>query len=161
MDRFMFNIIVDYPDEAEEEAIVQETTSVREVNLRKVLEGEKLLELQHAVRSIPVSPYVVKYATRLTRATRPGDAASPEFIREHVAYGAGPRAAQFLVLGAKARAMLNGRLNVNCEDVRSITAPVLRHRILTNFTADSEGIMPDDLIAKLIVTVSEPRADEY
>jgi len=104
---------------------------------------------------------VVKYATRLVRATRPKEAGAPAFIREYVACGAGPRAAQFLILGAKARAVLHGRVNVSCADIRALAPPVLRHRLFTTFAADSEGVTPDTLITKLIDAVPEPGPGDY
>ena len=161
LDRFMFNIMVDYPDAEEEEAIVMATTSSRKVQLQQVLDAADLVRLQGIVRDLPVSPHVVKYATRLVRMTRPKDAEAPDFIREHVHCGAGPRAAQCLILGAKARAILQGRVNVSCSDVKTLALPVLRHRIFTNFTADSEGITPDDLVRKLVAAAPEPSAKDY
>jgi MoxR-like ATPase len=161
LDRFMFNILVDYPSEEEEEAIVMATTRTRDTRVDKVLTGEQLLGLQNVVRELSVSKHVVKYATRLTRATRPAEPGAPDYIREHVSCGAGPRAAQFLVLGAKARAVLDGRLNVSCDDVRALATPILRHRIFTNFTADSEGITADDLVKRLLMSVPEPSPDDY
>ncbi len=161
LDRFMFNILVDYPAAEEEEAIVMATTSRRDIKLQRVLGAEELVKLQAVVRDLPVSPHVVKYATRLVRMTRPGDAEAPEFIRTNIHCGAGPRAAQCLVLGAKARAVLHGRLNVSCSDVRALALPVLRHRIFTNFTADSEGITADTLVSKLLEAVPEPDAKDY
>ncbi len=161
LDRFMFNILVDYPAAEEEEAIVMATTSRRDIKLRQVLGAEELVRLQAVVRDLPVSPHVVKYATRLVRMTRPGDAEAPDFIRTNIHCGAGPRAAQCLVLGAKARAVLHGRLNVSCSDVRALALPVLRHRIFTNFSADSEGITADTLVSKLLEAVPEPDAKDY
>ena len=160
LDRFMFNIIVNYPDEDEEEAIVQATTSHQDVQLHPILTGDDLLRLQAEVRQLPVSAHVTKYATRLARATRPEDQHATEFIRNYVSCGAGPRAAQFLVLGAKARAVLQGRINVGCDDVRDLALPVLRHRIFTNFAADSEGMSTDNLINKLVLAVPEPSPGE-
>ncbi len=156
LDRFMFNVIVDYPQEGEEEAIVQATTSQQDVQLQRILTADDLLRLQKEVRQLPVSPHVVKYATRLARATRPGDEHAPAFIKSYISCGAGPRAAQFLVLGAKAKAVLHGRVNVGCADVRDIALPVLRHRMFTNFAADSEGITTDQLTNKLVLAVPEP-----
>jgi MoxR-like ATPase len=161
LDRFMFNINVDYPDESEEEAIVMATTKKQDVDIKPVLSGSRLLALQALVRELPVSPHVVKYATRLVRSTRPGDARAPEFISENLSCGAGPRAAQFLVLGAKARALMGGRLNVACDDVRHLALPVLRHRLFTNFNADSEGVTSDDLIRRLLLSVAEPGQQDY
>ena len=161
LDRFMFNIIVDYPNETEEEQIVLETTGRQEVELREVLTAKHLVALQDTVRQLPVSPHVVKYATRLARMTRPKDEEAPQFIKDNVHCGAGPRAAQFLVLGAKARAVLRGSANVSCEDIRALALPVMRHRIFTNFTADSEGIGPDDLVKQLLAVVPEPSETDY
>ncbi|MFA4945502.1 MAG: AAA family ATPase [Lentisphaeria bacterium] len=161
LDRFLFNILVDYPSEAEEERIVHATTGRRDLDPGQALTAAELLRLQTAVLELPVSPHVVKYATRLVRATRPALVGTPEFIRENVTCGAGPRAAQHLVLAAKAKAVVHGRLNVSCEDVRSLAHPVLRHRIFTNFTADSEGITPDKLIERLLREIPEPGPADY
>ncbi len=161
LDRFMFNITVDYPSTDEEEEIVARTTVESGESASTVLSARETLDLQRAVRALPVSRHVIKYATALARATRPEAEEAPSFVREHVFCGAGPRAAQYLVLGAKARAVLNGRVNVSCEDVRSLALPVMRHRVFTNFTADSEGIAADDLIRRVLQTVSEPRAEDY
>ena len=125
------------------------------------LMGPVKAALQSTVRQLPVSPHVVKYATRLVRMTRPKAEDAPQFIKDNVHVGAGPRAAQFLVLGAKARAVLHGRLNVSCEDIKTLALPVMRHRIFTNFTADSEGIGPDDLVKQLLAAVPEPSEKEY
>jgi MoxR-like ATPase len=161
LDRFMFNIIVDYPEMDEEERIVMSTTGKQDTELREILSAANLLALQSTVRQLPVSPHVVKYATRLVRMTRPKAEDTPQFIKDNVHVGAGPRAAQFLVLGAKARAVLHGRLNVSCEDIKALALPVMRHRIFTNFTADSEGIGPDDLIKQLLTAVPEPSEKDY
>ena len=159
LDRFMFNITVDYPSAEEEENIVMRTTGQETGQPNQILAAEDLLKLQHTVRSLPVSPHVVKYATALARGTRPSEPSAPSFIREHIHCGAGPRAAQYLVLGAKARAVVHGRVNVSCEDVRNLALPVMRHRLFTNFTADSEGITPDDLITRLVETLDEPEPE--
>ena len=161
LDRFLFNILVDYPSESEEERIVQTTTGRRDVVPPTTLTAEELLRLQQTVLDLPVSPHVIKYATRLVRATRPGLAGAPAFIKENVSCGAGPRAAQHLVLAAKARAVIRGRLNVSCQDVRDLAHPVMRHRIFTNFAADSEGITPDTLIARLVKEIPEPGPADY
>ncbi len=161
LDRFMFNILVDYPSEAEEEAIIMATTGNADAHLRKIIDAEDLLALQTLVRELPVSPHLVKYATRLVRSTRPKDVSAADFIKAHVYCGAGPRAAQCLVLGAKARAVLQGRINVSCADVKALALPVLRHRIFTNFSADSEGITVDDLIRKLVIMTPEPNEKDY
>jgi len=161
LDRFMFNILVDYPSEEEEEAIIMATTGNSDAHLRKIIGAEGLLALQTLVRELPVSPHLVKYATRLVRSTRPKGGSAPDFIKAHVYCGAGPRAAQCLVLGAKARAVLQGRVNVSCADVKALALPVLRHRIFTNFSADSEGITVDDLIRKLLIITPEPNEKDY
>jgi MoxR-like ATPase len=133
------------------------TTGRPRRELRKVLDGEQLLAIQRQVRDLPVSEHVVKYATHLVRMTRPADAEAPEIIRKYVHCGAGPRAAQCLILGAKARAVLQGRVNVACEDIRALALPVLRHRIFTNFTADSEGLTADRIIRELLPLCREYR----
>ena len=130
-----------------------QTTLSPSHQLARVLGGPDLLALQDLVRALPVSPHVVKYATRLTRLPRPGEPDAPDFIRANLGCGAGPRAGQFLILGAKARALLRGSLNVSGDDVRALAPPILRHRLFTNFTADSEGVTPDDLIKRLLVAV--------
>jgi MoxR-like ATPase len=161
LDRFMLNILVDYPDEAEELDIVRMTTSVQRPGVTKVLSGADILELQEVVRKVPVADHVSRYAVRLTRMTRREKGEVPDFIRDYVSWGAGPRASQYLVLAAKARAILNGRYHVSTDDVRSVAGPVLRHRIVTNFNAEAEGLKPDDIVNRLIkaVPVDEGGAD--
>jgi len=149
LDRFMFHISVGYPSAAEEELIVTNTTSAYEAEPKTVLSTERILELQRLVRRIPVSEHVVRFAVRLARATRPDDGAAP-FIRDWVSWGAGPRAAQYLVLGAKARAALSGRPTPSADDVKAVAPAVLRHRIIPNFTAEADGISSLDIIAKLL-----------
>jgi MoxR-like ATPase len=161
LDRFMFNIWVDYPEEHEEEQIVSSTTTGRLPDPRCVLSQHELLQLQEVVRKIPVSPHVVKYVIRLVRATRPGYPKAPAVTKDYVSTGAGPRAGQFLVLAAKARAVLEGRIHVSCRDIRSAAIPVLRHRILTNFAADSEGLTPMDIVRKLLEQIEEPGEAAY
>lgn len=161
LDRFMFSIYIDYPGEAEEEQIAKVTTTTSVVTLKKVLTGAEILELQKAVRDLPVSDHVVKYATRLARATRPGDARAPDFIKRWVHCGAGPRATQYLVVAAKARAVIAGRLLVSTDDVRASARPVLRHRMFTNFTADSESVDTDKIVQKLLEAVPEPGEKDY
>jgi MoxR-like ATPase len=156
LDRFMFSLRVTYPSEAEEEQIAEATTSDRAVELHKRMSGAEILLLQKLVRRLPVSTHVVKYATRLARATRPADPRAPEAVRKWVHCGAGPRATQYLLLAAKAGAIMRGSLVVNCNDVRLAALPVLRHRMFTNFAADSEGIDVDDIIAKVLKEVQEP-----
>ncbi len=156
LDRFMFNIYVDYPRQDEEEKIVATTTSAYEAKLERVLGAHDILELQRLIRRVPVADHVVRYAVRLARATRAGsgaDGASPDFVRQWVSWGAGPRASQYLVLGAKTRAVLLGRFAPGIEDVKAVAAAVLRHRIVTNFTAEAEGIKPDRIIEDLLRTI--------
>ncbi len=148
-DRFMFNIHVDYPDEEEEFRIVEMTTSTHAPLVERILSDSEIIEMQHMVRKIPVAPYVIRYAMKFTRMTRRDKGDVPDFIKNFVTWGAGPRASQFLILGAKARAVLHGRFYVSCEDVRAVAAPVLRHRIITNFNAEAEGIKPDDIVRML------------
>jgi MoxR-like ATPase len=161
MDRFMFFIWVDYPGEAEEETIIATTTVKRVHQPQRVLTREQVLQLQDVVSKIPVSDHVIKYATRLVRATRPADPKSPDFVKQYVSTGAGPRAGQFLILSAKARAVLEGRIHVSCSDVKRAALPVLRHRLYTNFAADSEGITSSTLIQKLLDAIPEPGAEDY
>jgi MoxR-like ATPase len=148
-DRFMFNIIVDYPEEEEEFRIVEMTTTTHQPQLSRVLSATDILEMQDIVRKVPVAPYVIRYAMKFTRLTRKDKGEVPDFIREYVTWGAGPRASQFLVLAAKARAVLHGRYYVSCEDIRSVAPAVLRHRIITNFNAEAEGIKPDEIVRRL------------
>ncbi|MHC4164433.1 MAG: AAA family ATPase, partial [Planctomycetota bacterium] len=147
-DRFMFKIQVSYPAWDEEREVVKTTTSDRDIEITPVLGAEDMLACQRAVRRVPVADHVVEYAMRLVRQTRAGEPGIPDFIKENVSWGAGPRACQFLVLGAKARAALDGRNAASTDDIRAVAAPVLRHRILTNFAAESAGITPDKLIER-------------
>jgi len=149
LDRFMFNVFVDYPSQEEEETIVSQTTSAYQASLERVLGGADILELQRLIRRVPVAPHVVRYAVRLARATRAAES-SPPFVRQWVSWGAGPRASQYLVLGAKTRAVLLGRYAPGIEDVKAVAPAVLRHRIVTNFTAEAEGVKPDRIIADLL-----------
>jgi MoxR-like ATPase len=148
-DRFMFNIRVDYPEEEEEFRIVELTTTTHLPHVERVLSAADILEMQDVVRKVPVAPYVIRYAMKFTRLTRKDKGEVPDFIRDYVTWGAGPRATQYLVLGAKARAVLHGRYYVSCEDIRAVAGPVLRHRIITNFNAEAEGVKPDDIIRRL------------
>ncbi len=155
LDRFMFNIFVDYPNEAQEREIVGSTTGAAIPEVRRVLSAADIVRLQKVVRSVPVSEHIVSYAVRLSRATRPGEG-SVAFVRDWVAWGAGPRASQYLVLGAKARAILHGRETPAAQDVRAVAPAVLRHRIVTNFNAEADAIKTDDIIGKLLDEVPEP-----
>lgn len=157
-DRFMLNILVDYPEEDEEYRIVELTTTPQVAPIERVLSATDILEMQELVRSIPVAPYVIRYALKFTRLTRREKGDVPDFIRDYVTWGAGPRASQNLILAAKARAVLHGRTWVSCEDVREVAAPVLRHRIMTNFNAEAEGIKPDTIVQRLAALI--PRDPE-
>jgi MoxR-like ATPase len=159
LDRFMFNIFVDYPDEEEEFQIVKQTTADVDVRLTPTLTADEIVQLSQIVRKVPVADHVMRYALQFTRLTRREKGDVPEFIEEYVSWGAGPRASQFLVLGAKARAVLHGRFYASCEDIRAVAPPVLRHRILTNFNAEAEGVRPDDIIRRLI-DIIPAEADE-
>jgi MoxR-like ATPase len=161
LDRFMLNLYIDYPKAEEERAIVKATTYGVSHETKTVLSGQDIIGVQQIVRRVPVSDHVIDYAVRLVRATRPAAPESPDFVRQFVSWGAGPRAAQNLVLGAKARAIMAGRLNVTSADVRAMAHPVMRHRVFTNFNADAEGMTSDSLIDKLLETVKEPSADDY
>jgi MoxR-like ATPase len=148
-DRFMFNVLVDYPSEEEEYRIVEMTTAPHAAKLERILSANDILEMQEIVRKVPVAPYVIRYAMKFARLTRKEKGEVPDFIKEYVTWGAGPRASQNLVLGAKARAVLHGRYYVSCEDIRAVSIPVLRHRIITNFNAEAEGIKPETIIQRL------------
>ncbi len=161
LDRFMFNIWVDYPEAHEEEQIVGSTTSGTVQTPGCVITKDDVLKLQEVVRKVPVSPHVVKYAISLVRATRPQYEESPEVTRNYVSTGAGPRAGQYLVLAAKARAVLEGRIHVSCADIRHAAPPVLRHRILTNFAADSEGLNSIDIVNQILEQIPEPGPEAY
>ncbi len=158
LDRFMFNIYVDYPKPEEEIEIVLSTTSAREPQLKSVMAGADILRLQEIVRKVPAANHVVKYAVDLVRSTRPGDDSCPDLIKGWISWGASPRASQYLVLGAKARAVMHGRYSISCDDIRAVSRPVLRHRILTSFNAEADGVDSLRIIDELleIVEVPEP-----
>jgi MoxR-like ATPase len=138
---------------------MKRTTSTLQADVRTLLGGEQILRLQNVVRQVVVADHVFEYAADLVRATRPRDAEVPNFIRELVAWGAGPRASQYLILGGKARAILHGRLHVTTEDIRHVAYPVLRHRLVTTFNADAEGVTTDDIIDRLIQAVPLPQEE--
>ncbi len=156
LDRFMFKIVIDYPSEEEEVAIVSSTTSVDEPELTTVLSGEDIITLNQIVRRVSAADNVVQYAVKLARATRPKSKDAPDFIQQWVRWGAGPRAGQYLILGAKARGILRGRVNASIDDVKSVAHAVLRHRVLTNFHAEAEGVDSDTVITQLLDAVQEP-----
>src|SRR5262245_31195342 len=150
LDRFMFNVYVDYPDEKEEFEIMRRTTSGVDSKISQVLSGEEIRKLQDIVRRVPIADHVIQYAMRLARATRVKTAEAPDFAKEWVQWGAGPRASQYLILGGKARAVLHGRHHVATEDVAAVAKPVLRHRIITNFNAEAEGVTTDKIVELLL-----------
>src|SRR6476620_208044 len=147
-DRFMFKVFVKYPKVDEEFEIARRTTALISEDITPVLTGEQILELQRLVRKVPVSDHVIRYTLALVRQTRLGEPGVPKFVRDWLSWGAGPRAVQYLILGGKARALLYGRVHVSTDDIQALAYPVLRHRILTNFTAASEGISPDTVVKK-------------
>jgi MoxR-like ATPase len=149
-DRFMFNVKVDYPSEADEFRIVETTTRRHQTTIDRVVNADELLAMQAVVLQVPVAEHVIKYAMRLTRKSRPDADDAPDFVRNYVTWGAGPRASQFLVLAGKARALLYGRPYVATEDIRAVAAPVLRHRLITNFNAEADGVKADDIVKRLI-----------
>ena len=149
LDRFMFNLWVDYPSQSEEIEIVKSTTSIYTADIQPVLNAQQITHLQNLVRRVPVADNVIEYAVNLARMTRASEKNAPTFIKEWVRWGAGPRASQYLTLGAKTRAILHGRSTPDIADVKAVAGPVLRHRILTNFNAEAEGIRADDIIKQL------------
>ena len=153
LDRFMFNVLVDYPEEEEELEIVRRTTADHSAQVEATLSGDEIHELSQVVRRVPIADHVARYALQLARSTRREKGSVPAFVQDYVTWGAGPRATQYLVLGGKARAILHGRYYVDVEDIRAVAPAVLRHRILTNFNAEAEGITPDVIVQKLIETV--------
>ena len=161
LDRFMFDIRIGYPKPDEELQIAKSTTSDVEIEVSKVLNGPEILHLQQIVRKLPVSDHVALYAVNLARSTRPDDEIAPAITKEFVNWGAGTRAVQYLVIGAKARAAIAGQYNVTCAHVRDVAALVLRHRVITNFHAEAEGMTPDKIVAQLLKEVSEPRPEDY
>ncbi|MGE5608486.1 MAG: AAA family ATPase [Bacillota bacterium] len=160
LDRFMFNIHVGYPTEDEEFQIVRLTTQSRKIDLEHVLSGEEVIALQEIVRKVPVADHVIRYALQFSRLTRKHEGNCPDFVNEYVAWGAGPRASQYLILAGKARALLKGRYHVSTEDIRQVALPVLRHRIVTNFNAEAEGVKSDAIVKKLIEFIPRQQYEE-
>src|SRR3954469_24936279 len=160
LDRFMFNINVGYPSEEEEFQIVRLTTAGRHVDLGHVLSGEEVIALQEIVRKVPVADHVIRYALQFSRLTRRTEGGCPDFVNEYVGWGAGPRASQYLILAGKARALLKGRYHVSTEDIRQVAIPVLRHRIVTNFNAEAEGVKPEMIVKKLIDFIPRQQYDQ-
>lgn len=157
LDRFLFNILVKYPTRSEELAIMKSITSDHEPELKQVVDGPTIVKFQHLIRRIPVADHVFEYAASIVRATRPREDDAPEFVKQYMAWGAGPRASLNLILAGKARAALHGRAHVAIEDIQAVSLPILRHRIVASFAARSEGMTPDTLIAMLL---DEIPADE-
>ena len=161
LDRFMFNIKVGYPTADEEEKILAQTTRTEKVEVRKILSSRAIVNLQKLVHSVAVSEYIVKYVSRLVRATRPRDETAPQFVKELVDWGAGPRAGQNLINGGKALAAMDGRFSVAIDDVKKIAVPVLRHRLSTNFQAQAEGMTTEDVILRLLTEIKEPEVSKF
>ncbi|HEX3159483.1 MAG TPA: MoxR family ATPase [Gemmatimonadaceae bacterium] len=158
LDRFMFELVIDYLNEDDEVDVVRTTTSARVTPLERVVTGAELLAFQQLVRRVPVSDAVARYAVSLARASRPRSPGASDLVKRYVAYGASVRAAQFLVLGGKARALMHGRTHVGFDDVRALARPVLRHRVLVNFHAQSEGVRPEQLVDGLLDAVPTPKS---
>ena len=159
LDRFLFDIRVGYPREDEEIAILRSTTGVNSESIAPVLGADELLALQQLAREVVASESVLRYAAALVRATRPDESAAPELVHQYVRWGAGPRAGQSLVLGAKANALLDGRLAVSPTDIKRVARPVLRHRVLPNFAAEAEGVNVERIIEDLLARIEPPRSD--
>jgi MoxR-like ATPase len=158
LDRFMFNIVIDYLPEEEEMDVVRKTTAIQDVKFTPVLTGAEIVAFQRLVRRVPVADEVVRYAVGLARRSRPKAEGSPEFVRKWVEYGASVRAAQYLVLGGKARALMRGRSHVSFDDIRALAHPVFRHRILRNFHAESERVDSGQIVDQLLEAVPVPRS---
>lgn len=158
LDRFMFNIVVDYLNEEDEVKVVTSTTSTYTPQLERVITGKEVIEFQRVVRKVPLSEQVAQYAVRLVAASRPDSRNAPDYVKNWVSWGAGLRASQYLILGGKARAIMQGRYNVSINDIKALARPVLRHRILTNFYAESEKITSEEIIKRLLETVPEPKS---
>jgi MoxR-like ATPase len=158
-DRFMFKVYVNYPTFNEEFEVARRTTAIMHDDIQPVLTGDEIIGLQRVVREVPVTDHVIRYALSLVRQTRVGTPGTPDFVQDMLSWGAGPRAVQFLILGGKARALLYGRTHVSTEDIQALARPVLRHRIVVNFAAESEGVSPDDIIQRL-VAITPTKEDE-
>jgi MoxR-like ATPase len=158
LDRFLFLIQVDYPSGAEEERIMRLGSTDEQVSIDKILHGQDILQLQHVVRRVPVADHIFAYAKRLTRMSRPNTPEAADFVNKWLTWGAGPRASLNLILAAKAHAVLRGRFHVSADDVAAVAAPILRHRLIPNFTAQSEGISSDAVVQKLLAAVPKNQA---
>jgi MoxR-like ATPase len=157
LDRFMFNVVIDYLPEHDEVEVVKRTTSAKPEPIQPIFTGEDVLRFHSVVRKVPIAEDVVRYAVRLAASSRPGKPEAPDFVNQWVSWGAGLRAAQFLVLGAKARALLAGRAHVSTDDIKALTPSVFRHRLLINYRAEAEGINVEKVISRLVEHVKEPR----
>jgi len=155
LDRFMFNIMIDYPSESEEHRIVKTTTAVQQWDLSNILSGKNITQLQRLIRRVPVSDHVIDFAVKLVRVTRPGGEQVPDYVNNWVSWGAGPRASQYLILGAKTKSVLDGRYTPSVDDVRFVAKPVLRHRIVTSFNAEADGVGTSEIIDRLLNEVKE------
>jgi len=155
LDRFMFNVLIGYPSDKDEETIVRTTTAATDVQLNKVMSAPEILSLQKLVRKVPVADSIIQYAVRLARATRPLENGTHEYIKNWVSWGAGPRASQYMILGAKVKAILSGRFSPSIEDVRFCAHPVLRHRIVASFNAEADGVGTTEIISRLLQDVKE------
>ncbi|WP_339907740.1 MoxR family ATPase [Symmachiella dynata] len=161
LDRFMFNIIVDYPTVEEEEQILDSTTGAEQPEIRKVLSARSIQYLQKQIKMIEVAPLTISYVAKLVRSSRPQDESAPKFVQELVDWGAGPRAGQNLIAGGRAMAAMDGRPSVSLDDIRKVAVPVLRHRISTNFQAQAEGMSTDDIVRRLVAETPEPTVPKY
>ena len=155
LDRFMFNVLIGYPSDKDEETIVRTTTAASDVQLNKVMSAPEILSLQKLVRKVPVADSIIQYAVRLARATRPQENGTHEYVKNWVSWGAGPRASQYMILGAKVKAILSGRFSPSIEDVRFCAHPVLRHRIVASFNAEADGVGTTEIISRLLQDVKE------
>jgi MoxR-like ATPase len=158
LDRFMFNVRIGYLPEEDEVEVVKQTTSIQDLNFERLMSANEIISFQRLVRKVPAADSVTRYAVNLVGTSRPGSDKAPDFINRWVTWGGSLRASQFLVLAGKARAIMHGRYNVSCEDIRALALPVLRHRILLNFQAESEKVDSDQVIKKLVETVPEPKS---
>jgi MoxR-like ATPase len=158
LDRFMFNIVIEYLNEEDEHKVVTTTTAPQDIRLERTITGADIIEFQKLVRRVPVPESVSRYAVALVRASRPGQNGGFDFTKEYVSWGASPRAAQYLLLAGKARALLNGRFNVSIEDIQTLAYPVMRHRILTNFHAESQRVTTEEIVRRLLEVVPVPKS---
>ena len=158
VDRFIFNILVDYPTAAEEVQIIKQVTGTYKAELVPLVNAQQVVQLQEIVRRVPVADHVVEYAATLARATRPKQPEAPDFVKEMVGWGAGPRAGIYLVTAAKARALLHGRFHATTADVTAVALPVLRHRVLTTFNAEAAGVTSDQIV-RMLLDHLQPKSD--